>query len=56
MRKKDFVYTGLHGHKNTIYENIKNRERLEDLMKMFSGDALFVKIPYGRYNFLPSII
>jgi hypothetical protein len=25
-------------------------------MKMFSGDPLVVKIPYGLYNFLPSII
>jgi hypothetical protein len=56
MKKQDFVYTGLHGHKNIIYENITNHERLEDLMKMFSGDPLIVKIPYGRYNFLPAII
>jgi hypothetical protein len=56
MRKKDFVYTGLRGHKNIIYENVTNTERLEDLMKMFSGDPLVVKIPYGHYNFLPSII
>jgi hypothetical protein len=25
-------------------------------MKMFSDDPLIVKIPYGNYNFLPSII
>jgi hypothetical protein len=56
MRKHDFVYTGLHGHKNIIYENVTNHERLEDLMKMFSGDPLIIKIPYGPYNFLPSII
>jgi hypothetical protein len=53
MRKHDFVFTGLRGHKNIIYENVTNHERLEDLMKMFSGDPLVVKIPY---NFLQSII
>jgi hypothetical protein len=56
MTKKDFVYTGLRGHKNIIYENVTNHERLEDLMKMFSDDHLVVKIPYGHYNFLPSKI
>jgi hypothetical protein len=56
MRKHDFVYTGLRGHKNIIYENVTNHERLEDLMKMFSGDLFVVKIPYGHYNFLSSII
>jgi hypothetical protein len=56
MRKKDFIYTGLRGHKNNIYENVTNNERLEDLMKMFSDDPLVVKIPYGNYNFLPSVI
>jgi hypothetical protein len=55
-RKKYFVYTGLHGHKNIIYENVTTTERLEDLMKMFSDDHLVVKIPYCHYNFLPSII
>jgi hypothetical protein len=56
MTKKDFVYTGLRGHKNIIYENVTNNERLDDLMKMFSGDFFIVKIPYGHYNFLPSKI
>jgi hypothetical protein len=56
MTKKDFVYTGLRDHKNIIYENVINHERLEDLIKMFSGDALIVKIPYGNYNFLQTII
>jgi hypothetical protein len=56
MRKQDFVYTGLRDHKNIIYENVTNYERLENLMKMFSGYPLIVKIPYGHYNFLPSII
>jgi hypothetical protein len=35
MRKKDFVYTGLRGHKNIIYGNDTNHERLEHTMKMF---------------------
>jgi sulfopyruvate decarboxylase TPP-binding subunit len=48
MTKKDFVYTGLRGHKNIIYENVTNNERLKNLMKMFSGDPLIVKIPYSR--------
>jgi hypothetical protein len=56
MRKQDFDYTGLRGHKNIIYENVTNNERLEDLMKMFSDDHLVVKIPCNNYNFLPSII
>jgi hypothetical protein len=56
MRKENFVYTGLHGHTNIIYENVTNHERLEQLMKMFSNDPLAVKIPYGYYNFLQSII
>jgi hypothetical protein len=56
MRKQDFVYTWLRGHKNIINENVTNHERLEELMKMFSGDRLIVKISYGNYNFLPSII
>jgi hypothetical protein len=56
MRKQDFVYTGLRSHKNIIHENVGNHERLEDLMKMFSGDSLVVKISNGNYNFLPSII
>jgi hypothetical protein len=56
MRKQDFVYIGLHDHKNIIYENVTNHERLEDLMKMISSDLIIVKIPYGNYNFLPSII
>jgi hypothetical protein len=55
-RKHDFVYTGLRGYKNIIYENVTNHERLEDLMKMFSGNPLIIKIPYGNCNFLPSII
>jgi hypothetical protein len=55
MRKQDFVYTGLRGHKNIIYENVTNQERLKDLMKIFSGNPLIVKIPYGHY-FLSSII
>jgi hypothetical protein len=58
MKKHDFVYTGLQGHKNIIYENVTNheRERVVDLMKIFSGDPLIVKIPYWHYNFLPAII
>jgi hypothetical protein len=56
MRKENFVYIGLHGHTNIIYENVTNHERLEQLMKMFSNDPLAVKIPYGYYDFLPSII
>jgi putative component of membrane protein insertase Oxa1/YidC/SpoIIIJ protein YidD len=56
MTKKDFVYTGLRGHKNIIYENVTNNERLEDLIKMFSDDHLIIKIPHYYYNFLPSII
>jgi hypothetical protein len=56
MKKQDFVYTGLRGHKNIIYDNFTNHERLEDLIKIFSGDPLIVRIPYGHYNFLPSII
>jgi hypothetical protein len=56
MRKHHFVYTGLRGHKNIIYENVTNHERLEDLMKIFSSDPLIVKIPYVHYNFLPSVI
>jgi hypothetical protein len=44
MRKQDFLYTGLRCHKNIIYENVTNHERLVDLMKMFSGDPLIVKI------------
>jgi hypothetical protein len=39
----------------TSYESVANHEKLEDL-KMFSGDPLIIKIPYGHYNFLPSII
>jgi hypothetical protein len=56
MRKKNFVYTGLHGHKNIIYENVTNNERLEDLMKMLSDDHLVVKIPYRHYNFFTYLI
>jgi hypothetical protein len=56
MRKQDFVYTGLGNHKNIIYENATNHERLEYMMKMFSGCPLVVKIPYVHYNFLPTII
>jgi hypothetical protein len=56
IRKQNFICTGLRGHKNIIYENVTNHERLEDLMKMFSGDYLVVKIPYGDYNSLPTII
>jgi hypothetical protein len=55
MKKQDFIYIGLRGHKNIIYENVTNHEKLEDLMKMFSGDPVVVKIPYGHYNFLPAI-
>jgi hypothetical protein len=29
MKKHDFVYTGLYGRKNIIYENVKNNESLE---------------------------
>jgi hypothetical protein len=56
MRKQEFVYTGLRGDKNIIYENVTNHERLKDLMKMFSNDLFIVKIPYCHYNFLPAII
>jgi hypothetical protein len=56
MKKQHFVYAGLRGPENIIYENVTNHERLEDLMKMFSGDPLVVKISYGHYNFLPTII
>jgi hypothetical protein len=56
MRKKDFVNTGLRGHKNIIYENVTNTERLEDLIKMFSDNHLVVKILYGYYNFLLFVI
>jgi hypothetical protein len=56
MRKKDSVYTRLRGHKNIIYENITNHEILEDLMKMFSGDPLVVKIPYGNFTSLANMI
>jgi hypothetical protein len=56
MRKQDFVCTGLRGHKNFIYENVTNHERLEDLIKMILGDLLIVKIPYRHYNFLSTII
>jgi hypothetical protein len=45
MKKQDFIYTGLRSHKNIIYKNGVNPERLEDLVKMFSGDPLVVKIP-----------
>jgi hypothetical protein len=38
MKKHDFVYIGFRDHKNIIYENVTNYERLEDLMKMFSND------------------
>jgi hypothetical protein len=30
MTKKVFIFTGLHGHKNIIYENVTNTEKLED--------------------------
>jgi hypothetical protein len=56
MRKKDFLYTELQSHENIIYENVTKHERLEDLMKMFSGDPFVVKIPHAHYNFLPAII
>jgi hypothetical protein len=56
MRKQDFVYIGLRDHKNIIYENVTNHERLENLMKMCSGDPLVGKIPYDHYTFLPAII
>jgi hypothetical protein len=56
MNKHDFVCTGFRGYKNIIYENVSNHKRLEDLMKMFSGDPLVVKIPYNHYKFLPAII
>jgi hypothetical protein len=26
MKKQDFVYTGLYGHKNIIYENVTNHK------------------------------
>jgi hypothetical protein len=56
MKKHEFVYTGLQNHKNIIYENVTNHERLEDLIKTFSNDPFILKIPYGHYNFLPAII
>jgi putative component of membrane protein insertase Oxa1/YidC/SpoIIIJ protein YidD len=56
VRKQNFFYTGLRDHTNIIYENVTNHERLEQLMKMFSNEPFVVKIPYGHYNFLPTII
>jgi putative component of membrane protein insertase Oxa1/YidC/SpoIIIJ protein YidD len=56
MKKHDFIYTGLWGYKNIIYENVTNCKRLEDLMRIFSNYPLIVKIPYDRHNFLPAII
>jgi hypothetical protein len=58
MRKHDFLFTGLRGYKNVIYENVKNNEKLEQIkiMRMFSGDPLVIKISYCYYNFLPIII
>jgi hypothetical protein len=56
MKKVKFVYTRVFGHKNIIYENVTNHERLEDLIKMFSDNPLIVKISYDRYNLLQTTI
>jgi hypothetical protein len=39
-----------------MYENVTNHERLVNLMKMFSGNLLVVKIPYCHYYCSPAII
>jgi hypothetical protein len=56
MKKDKFLYIGHRDHRNIIYEKVTNSERLEDLMKTFSGDPLVVKILKGHYNFLQPII